>query len=159
MKIRQITLITILAGAMLGCMQDYRTLPPEQHNVVKVESIKMNQNSLYLSIQQWFAQNLGKSNEALQIQDKEAGLIVGRMILSDGIKDSFGVSHDLQLSVKVEVKEDKYRITFSDFQFHYQGAKRFVSPGTEHDSAKASADRVAASILAHLNSLKVNKDF
>jgi hypothetical protein len=160
MKNTKLIVAAIIIITLAGCaMVDYRTLQPDQQNVVKVESVSMSQSSLFLAIQQWFAESLGKSKEALQIQDKENGIILGKIIVPNGIKDPLGIAHDVQMTIKVEIKDNKYRISFSDFQFYYQGAGRHVSAGAEHDSAKKTAEDLSAKILTYVNVSKSNKDF
>lgn len=147
--------------ALIGCgaAQTYLTLPEDQHSMVRVQSVDMKKEILYSSLQQWFASNLGKSNEALQIQDKDAGLLVGRMLVPAGVADVFGLRHDLQMDIKVEVKEGKYRITMDNFTFYYQGPGRLVMPGPEHQSSLATANEIADSIYEHVISLKENSEF
>lgn len=97
-------LTVVLFFTLSGCMTTYKTLPADQHSVIKVYKVDLNKSSLYSLIQQWFATNLGKSNEAIQIQDKEAGILLGKMIAPGGFQDSIGVSHDLQMNIKVQIK-------------------------------------------------------
>lgn len=160
MKAKDNLIILAMIAFLSSCMPaTYLTLPSDQHSVVKVNEVDMNRLVLYTTIQQWFSLNLGKSKEALQIQDKEAGLLMGRMIVPNGLKDALGVRHDLQMDIKVEVKDGKYRITMENFTFYYQGPGRLVSPGSEHASSLETANRIASEINSYVVSAKANKDF
>jgi len=160
MKTKVLLVVVVTFAILSGCIPaTYLTLPPDQHSVVKVQTVDMKKAMLYSLIQQWFASNLGKSNEALQIQDKESGLLVGRMIVPNGMTDALGVRHDLQMNIKVEVKDGKYRITMDNFTFYYRGPGRLVSPGPEHSSSLETANTISSSIQAHVISSKVSSDF
>ncbi|MFT6390346.1 MAG: hypothetical protein ACJAUP_003748 [Cellvibrionaceae bacterium] len=146
------------ADKVVNLMQ-LATLPEEEQSYIKAEEVKMEKAALYLSIQQWFAENLGKSNEALQIQDKEAGILLGRIIMPNGMRDALGVRHDLQVNVKIEPNENKYRISISEFTLYCRGPGRFLSPGKEYHSALESASKPASYIFKHVNTTKSNSSF
>ena len=153
----------IAAIAVLGgCFADYRTLPPEQQHVQQVHDVDLPKDRIYLAAQTWFAQNLGKSKEALQIQDKDAGLLVGWIIIPDAIKDGAGLtSFPLKISIKIEAKDKKYRATYEDYRLSSAGVAdgRLVLVGREHEEAKAAALKLDTAILAAIKGGAAGKDF
>jgi hypothetical protein len=152
----------IAVATIAGCFSDYRTLPPEQQHVQVVHEVALSKDRIYLAAQTWFAQNLGKSKEALQIQDKESGLIVGWIVLPDAIKDGAGImTFPMKISVKIEAKDNKYRASYEDFRLAGAGVAdgRNVMAGREHEEAKAAALKLDAAILAAIKGGAVTKDF
>lgn len=162
MKIRPIIPAILAVFALAGCVDSYRTLPPEQQPFQAVHEVTLPKDRVYLAAQTWFAQNLGKSKEALQIQDKEAGLLVGKIILPGALHDAMGiVSYPMKLSVKIEAKDNKYRATYEDFILMAGGpvGDREVIVGREHTEAKAAAAKLDAEILAAIKGGAAAKDF
>lgn len=145
-----------------GCIADYRTLPPEQQHYSAVHEVGMPKDRIFLAAQTWFAQNQGDSKVASRVTDKEAGYLLTYIVVKDGIKDGAGImTFPLRMSVKVEVKDNKYRATYEDYRLADAGVAdgRLVIAGREHEEAKAAAKRLDDRILAAIKGGAASKDF
>jgi hypothetical protein len=98
--------------------------------VVVVNEIKMTKADIFTNIQSWFSEQKGKSSlsgiqnfgraekpvdfQLFDVQDKDAGLIVGNGKRSLDVDPVFGTRSPFFYRVKVEIKDNKYRITIKD---------------------------------------------
>jgi len=125
-----------------GCAQSYRVLPQEQQIIQRVHEMPAKKDEIFSKARQWFARNLGKSNEALQIQDKEEGIIAGHIIVPSAIDAGMGFMVPLKVYVKLEIKDKKYRVSFEDLRFVGESITREVFIGREYDSAVSSLQTI-----------------
>lgn len=136
----KIIMAALAVLALAGCTESYRTLPADQHQVVAVHDVAgQPKAAIFAAVQVWLASNLGKSNEAFQMQDKEAGILIGRIAIPKALGPGGGFSSDLKMSVRIDVKDGKYRSEYSDFLFSNQYGDRDVIPGSEHQAALKEA--------------------
>lgn len=159
---RHLLPFAFFALVITGCETSYRSAPPAEQHVQAVHEVELSKDRIYIAAQSWFAKNLGKSNEALQIQNQQEGLIIGKVVIPGAIKDGLGVSSfDLKLNVKIEAKDKKYRASFEDFTIRTSGMYdgREVTPGSEHQQAKAAAAKLDAEILAAVTGSAAAKDW
>lgn len=159
MKLSILLMFFVTLFLTVGCVATYRTLPTEQQTIQTVHVTSLPKTEVFSRAKQWFAQNLGKSNEALQIQDLESGIIAGHIILPDAVSIGFGLHVDLKCFVKMEIKEGKYRISFEDLLFWNKGSGRDVNAGMEYDSAVAELKKVEVEIFAAITNKPKSSDF
>lgn len=81
-----------------------------------VDSSKENKDELYLKAKSWLAKTFVSANSVIQLDDKEAGKIIGKgaMLYDDG-SDYYKVHHTVRYTLTVNVKNNKYRLVLSDF--------------------------------------------
>lgn len=108
---KSIALLFLLIPSLL-----FSQKPIEYTEVVTVSAATKDQ--LYLAARKWVAENFRSSNDVVQMNDKEAGEIVGKgnfkyipkiYTYSDAVKGR--IEFDFQISVK----EGRYRYSFHDF--------------------------------------------
>jgi hypothetical protein len=86
-------------------------------------------SDLYTRINLWFVDAFNSSESVIDFSDKEAGVIKGKYLFrgNDG-----PYPYDCQSTITVEVKDEKYRISFSlPYIFYY-------SPNGRNKSSKAA---------------------
>jgi hypothetical protein len=85
--------------------------------VVTVDSISSKE--LYLRARQFFVDNFKSANDVIQVDDKEAGVLIGKGLSQYYIKIA-GVNngpHQLWYTIKIMVKDGRYKYEIYDF-FH-----------------------------------------
>lgn len=77
--------------------------------LVKVDS-SLTQQVLYAKAREWFANSFKSAKDVIQMDDKVAGIIVGKGNFSE--RKSGGIIH---FTLKVQVKDGRYKYWFSNF--------------------------------------------
>lgn len=72
---------------------------------------------LYSRAREWYASTFGSSKAVLEMDDKEAGKLIGKAYAQFEFAGAIGKPLDWALwrTIKVEVKDGKYRYTITDF--------------------------------------------
>lgn len=71
----------------------------------------LTKNELYSKTKEWFAKSFKSANDVIQMDDKEAGIIIGKGNFSD--RKSCGI---INFTLKVQVKDGRYKYWFSNFK-------------------------------------------
>ncbi len=84
--------------------------------VVKEDSL--NQEQLYSNAKEWFAKTFNSANDVLQMDDKSSGKLIGKglsmITIPMGITN---VPEKMWFTVIIEVKNGRYRYSFTDITF------------------------------------------
>lgn len=96
----------------------------EFQEVVKLENDSIPKNILYTNAKIWFVDAFKDSKEVIQMDDKENGIIIGKgnMAYTNSKLRYKGINGRISFTVKVEIKEGRYRYSFSDF-YHETNVK------------------------------------
>lgn len=73
---------------------------------------------LYVRARQWFAKTYGSSKSVIEMDDKEAGKIVGKALTNWPIRGGFGnilCQSLVHYTITIDIKDGKYRCVLSDF--------------------------------------------
>jgi hypothetical protein len=100
---------------LLSCFFSFSQEAKSFEKIILVDSI--NKASIFISINEWFAKTYNSANDVIQINDKEEGIIIGNgIIIYNYGKVSYSCSEgSLKYSIKVSVKNNKYKIELSNF--------------------------------------------
>lgn len=115
--------ILIAVMAIAGLSAKSQTLPIDSatqkvtYNAIVTATGK--KDELYSKARSWFATAFKKANYVLQMDDKEAGKLIGKGTATGVLKDSWNISvtagFTLSYTVFVTVKDGKYRYEITDF--------------------------------------------
>lgn len=99
--------------------------------VIKVDSA--DKNELYLRAKSFFANSFKSGKAALQMEDKEDGILIGKSFKGlcdgeDGI--SFGC-YDMHFSIKITVKDGRYKYEIYDISFRSSPSYPYYPNGIE----------------------------
>jgi Domain of unknown function (DUF4468) with TBP-like fold len=90
---------------------------PFQYQIT--DTLDGSKNELYVRAYEWMAKTFNSSKEVIQMQDKEAGKIIGKGILTTPTgKDGLGMSvgnEPVHFTISIDVRDGKYRCILSDF--------------------------------------------
>ena len=94
-----------------------------QKTFTRVENIPLEAAESYDKTLAFLAQNLGNSNDAIQIKNREKNLIASNIILSCNFKTSFGteIDHKVRFSFEFQAKDRKTRIEMKAMKMIVQG--------------------------------------
>ena len=152
-------MIVLLASFLLVGCQTVADLPPEERQVQAVHEVLMaDKATLYIRALEWVSSSFRSSKAVIDLQDKDAGIIVAKGIIPNGSRDALGVHFDLRLTIKLEVKDGRYRATYDTYTMIFGHAgEREAGPGAEHDSCRETARKLDAELAAFMTVGK--KDF
>lgn len=106
----------LVANAQAKDEKQVETLSQVQQ-VVEIPNIS--KDKIYSNSKQWVAINFKSANDVIQMDDKESGVLIGKGNFKYPCKSCWLESKDLiKFTIKIEVKDNKSRITFSDIQRH-----------------------------------------
>lgn len=118
---KMILLLPILFTAFLAKAQT-KTLPVDSatHNVVYQEIVNadhITKDLLYTRAREWFARTFVSSKEVIQMDDKDAGKIIGKGSASgiNKLGTWASVTFHVDYIVAITVKEGRYRYEISNF--------------------------------------------
>lgn len=84
--------------------------------VIIVDSIPKTKEQIYIAVNDWFARSFNDGKSVIQLNDKEAGVIIGKgHITNMGSTMSFASNADISADViiRVDMKDGRMRITTS----------------------------------------------
>ncbi len=134
--------------------------------VVTVDST-IKKEELYNRAKMWFVDNYKSANDVIQMQDKDAGVIIGKglfsyqynpMSLSD--RTTINISH----TVKIYVKDGKYKYEIVDLSGKYYTAGYNTIPirnggiGMNKRNYEKLCESINYSVLKTITSLKITME-
>lgn len=91
----------------------------EFQNVITIDG--KSKDELYLASREWFAKTFTSSNAVLQLDDKEAGKLIGKGFADHYVKLTpnayTSMKYRMYFTLSVDIKDNKYRYTISDITF------------------------------------------
>jgi hypothetical protein len=86
----------------------------EQFQIQHVRELSLTKHEIFNSSKLWVAENFRSSNDVIQLADIESGSIVGNGLVGIPFKISFlpSITSDVRFKFKIDIKENKYRITY-----------------------------------------------
>lgn len=155
----RILVLIIPLFLLVGC-QTMADLPPEDRQIQAVHDVPMADKAvIFVRALEWVAATFRSAKSVIDVQDKDAGLIVAKGIIPNGGRDAgIGVHRDIRLTIKLEIKDGRYRATYDNFIMIFGTAgEREVGPGTENDSCRETARKLDGELAAFMSAGK--KDF
>lgn len=145
------TITTIIAVLIVSIVQSQTTtatvFPLENGKVlytgvVKVDST-ITKDELYKRAKKWFIDNYKSANDVIQMDDKDAGEIIGKGYFEERFQPAIGAGIDMKIYhiITISIKDGKYKYKITNF----------TSKGT------ASGITSEAPLEDHINFDKKNK--
>ena len=83
-----------------------------------IDSVSGTKSELYIRARAWMANTYNSSQDVLQMDDKEAGKIIGKAITTWPIKGGFGnllCESPIHYTITIDIKDGKYRCVLGGF--------------------------------------------
>lgn len=96
-----------------------------------VDSVAGTKAELYVKAQSWLAARFKSSKTVIQMEDKDAGRIIGKANYPTEVKAAFGnvIGSDyVSFTITIDVKDGRYRCVLSDFT-HEAGTYKYAVAG------------------------------
>ena len=112
--INYIILISISLFAFYGCAGSMTPLSDEAELQKVIEVNNVSQDEIFIKSMEWFSRTFKESKSVIDYEDKEAGKIIGNGAVSHTY--AMIVGGYVLFSVKIEAKDNRSRITLSNFR-------------------------------------------
>jgi hypothetical protein len=129
-------------------------------SVELIREIAMPRDQLFNRTSLWLAEHTTSSKEVVELRDREQGLIVGNA--SVDLKVGWGVTMPMKFKIRIDVKDDKYRMTFSQVQVYTGfGLKPIEQANREslEPKAREQFESIAESLHAYLGAAAKDKSW
>ena len=107
-----------------------------------IDSVQATKDELYVYAKSWMATTFVSSKSVIEMEDKEAGKIIGNGEFVQRENSLFGNQVGVSIisfTITVDVKDNKYRCILSDFFHKYiQTASTYIPGQTATNAASAS---------------------
>ena len=117
MKFFSTTLFLSIVLIFNGCAPAFVSEDTQVQRVVElnVENLSMSKDQIFVKTMEWFSQTFNESKSVIDYQDKESGTIIG----NGAVTHFYGmiVNGQVRFSVKVQAKDNRSRVTLSNFTF------------------------------------------
>ena len=112
---------------ILSAFTSYSQFKEPYSEIVSTDTL-LKRNDLFINSKKFFVDVYKSGKDVIQMEDKEAGIIIGKGYFSVIWKASFLFSYDIQIwhTIKISVKDGKYKYEIYDFNYKY------YLPGGDH---------------------------
>ena len=99
--------------------------------VIKVDSA--DKNELYLRAKSFFANSFKSGKAALQMEDKEEGVLIGKSMvnLCNGMEGEWSDCYNMFFTIKISVKDGRYKYEIYDITFRSTPTLPYYPNGIE----------------------------
>jgi hypothetical protein len=152
-------LISLTAIVLFSCATTAITFTEAEHLAEVYDDVPGSQDQLYLKANSWMIATFNNAESVVQHNDKDAGVIIGKYLMSGGTSASMYGTVDTRVYaiIDIRVKDDKARIEIKP-----QGSWAYDASGmTVYNYSKEDAkrDMVKLSNSFHDALLKDDVDF
>jgi hypothetical protein len=127
--------------------------------IVGVDS-SLKTNELFNNAREWFAKTYISSNEVIQLEDKEQGVIIGKGIIPVYYKYMGNNTQDgyMNYTISVYLKDGRYKYELTDFSHepHLIGGNNYGSAEEMLNTNKVGYQKILNNMLNQMN-IKVNE--
>jgi len=115
---KHITLFLLCALALPGCGRLVKV--PEQERMVRnIFEVQLAKNDIYDRALEWCAKRLSTVNDDIVVKNREAGKIIAKGTGKYSEYFDFLVDREFSYNITIEVKDNRYRVTFDNFTIYY----------------------------------------
>lgn len=145
-----------IAGISAGCAT---LAPSEQRQTAFIENTTQTKATAYNRTLAYLGKNLGNSNFAIKMQDKDSGQIVTKMAIQCNHFRQGGDPKDYYLATNLDfqAKDNRIRLAFEDMVIHDETGKPVswaynqITDTKKAEEAKVCLEPVKAGILKAIN--------
>ena len=88
-------------------------------------------NDLYINANKFFVDVYHSAKDVIQLDDKDAGIVIGKGYFETLWKANFLITYQLQIwhTIKISIKDGSYKYEITDFRYKYYVSPRKYSSG------------------------------
>lgn len=117
-NMKNIILVITLLALLTRC-SPYKNITAMEYPVpfqfTIIDSVQGSKNDLYVRANEWMAKAFVSSKSVIQMQDKEAGKIIGKAVINIPLIETNNLSETVNYTISIDVKDGRYRCVLSDF--------------------------------------------
>ena len=101
----------------------------------------------------WMAESFGSARPFIEVQSERLGTIVGRGVFDINIGGDFLLNRQVTYELRIDVRDNRYRMTFSDVQIPSDGVPRSIEysdRGTDERQVHEHFEQLVDSLGKHL---------
>ena len=101
----------------------------------------------------WMAESFGSARPFIEVQSERLGTIVGRGVFDINIGGDFLLNRQVTYELRIDVRDNRYRMTFSDVQIPSGGQPRSIEysdRGTDERQVHEHFEQLVDSLGKHL---------
>lgn len=155
----RIFITVVAAAALVGC----GTMTPAKQSDLryqKVHQVDLPKSEIFSRTEEWFAKTFVDSKSVLEVVNEETGKIIGKGRTEISPTGLVGIP--VRMTITVEVKPERYRITFDDYTGYYGDYRTNPSRLTDSRSVAQTNERIRDmdnGLLEYLKSTKSSDDW
>ena len=133
----------LLFVSIFAILTSCGTTPVSIQPISKVIEVQGSKDNLFVKANNWMVQNFNDAKSVIQYSDKEAGIVNGKYLLKV-IYDMNGRSYNVYANIKIQIKENKSKITITPEQYKYYNGS-FEKQKLKESEAKQKINSLIAS--------------
>jgi hypothetical protein len=98
----------------------FSIVPERERAIIQVFHVQLPRDEIYNRALEWCAKRYIGSDESVTVKDKERGVIICKGKAKYSEYFNFLVDRPFRYSLTVEVKENRYRVSFDHFIVYYE---------------------------------------
>lgn len=151
-------LLAVTFFLISGCAHA-QVVPPEELVLQEVHEITLSKDAIFARSLEWMAQAFVDSTQVIELRDKENGKIIGKGVT---VFYNGNVPTPCRFTMMIEAKDNKYRVTYSNFTGMWGAARNLPKPlylQGHIEQVKASLRTLDANLYSYLSKEKNSKDW
>lgn len=126
---KQLLLVVLVAISVRSFSQD--PLPTKGDKVFyeSIDSVKLTKSEAFLKAQTWFANTFGSAKSVIQVDDKDAGILIGKGFTEKEAGNAFigSLTHQVWYVINITIRDGKYRIQLYDIYLKNSEGNKFTA--------------------------------
>jgi hypothetical protein len=127
---KNVIAIIIAALAFAGCT-GLEPVPENEKTFSKVVEVKgKTKDQIYTATKIWIAENFKSAKSVIELDSKDDGIIIGNGIIKypcDGFECVAKGDHRVLFTIRIDMKDERFRIVFSNIMLYWPASKSFPS--------------------------------
>ncbi len=152
----------LVLAFMLVILIGYTSLnaaPPEEQTFQEIHEITLSKDAIFEKSLEWMTQTLADSKQVIELQDKKNGKIIGKGMTTFYNGDT---PTPCRFTMMIEVKDNKYRVTYSNFIGMWGAARNLPRPlwhAGHIEQVKAKLKELDTSLYSYISKKENGKDW
>lgn len=143
-----ISILFLLCNASCVLLSSYDISNNTQKHKIICNVEKKSKNEIFDKCMEWLAESYVSSKKVIQLKDKKNGVIIGRAIMR--LTSPIGTTYPMFFRFKIEVKDNKFRITFNNFYQRDGGFKAYPTTKEQFKEIKVNCYDIKNRIKKHI---------